>query len=331
MLMVFFIKNKYKKSIYMIDLNLSKDIKKYDFITGRDLYISKKGKHSVDFEKDFPLITKVVQFYINYNLTPNYHDYLEITYILKGTGSYIAGEKKYFINEGDIIVVNNIDLHTWLADHNTSMYLVSIFFLPDLLYKPGGNDYELDFLSIFFNRGKNFTPRISNSEITKKVSKLISTIHFNLNKKDKYFKIKSKALLEELIIFLLDYFKENISYSREIYDQHYKEIVKIRDVFALLNNNFNRNITLGEAAKVVSLSPQHFCKVFKKVTGITFKEYLIKLRIDKSKELMLEDSLSVTDIAYRVGFESLSYFYKAFRKFTKINPTEFRSTLKLNY
>jgi len=312
----------------MRKLNVFEEIQKYDFVTNRDLYISEEGKHNVDFEKDLPLIIKAVHFYIDYNLIPNYHDYLEISYVLKGTGSCIIGEKKYYVKEGDVLVINNIDLHTWLADHNISMYLISIFFLPDLLYKPGDNDFNLDFLSVFFNRGKYFSPRISNRKITKKISKLILKIHLNIKKKDKYYKITSKTLLQEVIISLLDYYKEQLSSSREIYDQNYKEIVKIRDVFVLLNNSFNQNITLGEAARIVNISPQYFCKVFKKVTGTTFKEYLAKLRVDKAKELLLKNNLSITDIAYQIGFKSLSYFYRAFKKFTKINPTEFRSALK---
>lgn len=312
----------------MRKLNVFEDIEKYDFVTNRDLYISEEGKHNVDFEKDFPLIIKAVHFYIDYNLIPNYHDYLEISYVLKGTGSCIIREKKYYVKEGDVLVINNIDLHTWLAGNKTSMYLVSIFFLPELLYKPGDNDFNLDFLSVFFNRGKYFTPRISNCKITKKISKLILKIHLNVKKKDKYYKITSKTLLQEVIVYLLDYYKEHISSSREIYDQNYKKIVKIRDIFVLLNNSFNQNITLEEAAKTANISPQYFCKVFKKVTGTTFKEYLVKLRVDKAKELLLKNNLSITDIAYQIGFESLSYFYRAFKKFTKMNPTQFRSTLK---
>ena len=108
----------------MRQINNFNDIDEYDFVSNRDLRISRKGKHKADFDKDLPIIIKPVHFFMDYNLIPNYHEYLEISYIIKGNGSYIVGEKSYDVKEGDIAVINNIELHTWLADHNTSMYIV---------------------------------------------------------------------------------------------------------------------------------------------------------------------------------------------------------------
>jgi len=71
-------------------------------------------------------------------------------------------------------------------------------------------------------------------------------------------------------------------------------------------------------------STQYFCKFFKKVTGSTFKEYLVNIRIDKAKELLLKSNTSITDIAYQVGFKNLSYFYRSFKKSLKLNPSEYR-------
>jgi YesN/AraC family two-component response regulator len=72
------------------------------------------------------------------------------------------------------------------------------------------------------------------------------------------------------------------------------------------------------------MSPQYFCRFFKKVTGTTFKEYLLSIKIDKAKELLMKYNMSATEIAYQVGFENLSYFFRVFKKLTGLNPMEFR-------
>ena len=71
------------------------------------------------------------------------------------------------------------------------------------------------------------------------------------------------------------------------------------------------------------MSPHYFCKFFKRVTGLTFTEYILRVRIDKAKELLLKNRLSITQIAYEVGFESSSYFHKVFRKLTHLNPKQY--------
>lgn len=306
---------------------LKKNIESY-WVTSRDIDIDKDGKHILPLNSDFPFMIRQVHFYIDFNLTPNYHDYLEITYVLKGVGTYITGQNKYFIRKGDVFSTNNIELHTWVADHNKTLDLLSFFFLPDFIYKPGDNDSNLEFLAPFFNRGKYFNPRIPNSTSTEKIYKLITKMHSNIINKNRFLYITSKTLLQEIILMLLNHHKDNITRTSTIYNQNFKEIERLKNVFILMNNEFDQNITLEQAASTVCISVPYFCSVFKKVTGSTFKEYLVKLRIDKAKELLLKYNLSVIDIAFQVGFQNLSYFYRAFKKLTSVNPKEFRSIFK---
>ena len=76
------------------------------------------------------------------------------------------------------------------------------------------------------------------------------------------------------------------------------------------------------------MSPNYFCRFFKKVTGLTFTQYLLNIRIDKAKELILKNNMPITDIAFTVGFENLGYFYRSFKKYTKHSPKEYREILR---
>ena len=72
------------------------------------------------------------------------------------------------------------------------------------------------------------------------------------------------------------------------------------------------------------LHPSYFSTVFKNSTGLSFKEYLNKVRIEESKILLLNTDFSIIDIAIAVGFEDQSYFSKVFKKYTGTTPKQFR-------
>lgn len=65
---------------------------------------------------------------------------------------------------------------------------------------------------------------------------------------------------------------------------------------------------------MVNLSPNHFCKVFKKITGKTLIEYLHLLRINEAEKMLVDTDASITEIAGNVGFSSITYFGRVFKK-----------------
>jgi AraC-like DNA-binding protein len=86
-------------------------------------------------------------------------------------------------------------------------------------------------------------------------------------------------------------------------------------------------LSLGQVAKAVNTSTFYFCKMFKKVTGINFTDYLSRVRIEKSKNLLLNPNLRVSEIAFEVGFQSLTHFNRVFKKILGQSPTEYRAQL----
>ena len=80
-------------------------------------------------------------------------------------------------------------------------------------------------------------------------------------------------------------------------------------------------------AKAVNSSPFYFCKMFKKGTGINFTEYLSRIRIERSKNLLLNPHLRVSEIAFEVGFQSLTHFNRVFKNTVGQSPTHYREQL----
>ena len=86
-------------------------------------------------------------------------------------------------------------------------------------------------------------------------------------------------------------------------------------------------LSLGSVAKAVNMSTFYFCKMFKKVTGINFTDYLSRVRIEKAKNLLLNPNLRVSEIAFEVGFQSLTHFNRVFKKILGQSPTDYRAQL----
>lgn len=85
---------------------------------------------------------------------------------------------------------------------------------------------------------------------------------------------------------------------------------------------------MSEVAEVVGLSPAYFSKLFKDETGMTFTNYLTKLRMQEAARLIQKTSMRINEIAERMGYANLAYFSTVFRKYYEINPFEYRKNAK---
>jgi AraC-like DNA-binding protein len=97
-----------------------------------------------------------------------------------------------------------------------------------------------------------------------------------------------------------------------------------RRVKAYVAEHQSDPIHLDEAAEALHVSTFYFCKMFKKATGLTFTDYLGRLRIERTKKLLLDPHRRVSEIAYEVGFGSLTHFNRVFRRLVGKSPSSYR-------
>ena len=102
---------------------------------------------------------------------------------------------------------------------------------------------------------------------------------------------------------------------------------RIRLAVELMHSHMHRELSLEEIASAAHLSPFHFSRLFKKLTGATPHAYLASLRGARARDLLAETDLSVTEVGARVGYMSSSHFSKAFRQSTGISPSAYRKAL----
>lgn len=99
---------------------------------------------------------------------------------------------------------------------------------------------------------------------------------------------------------------------------------KLQTAIDYIQANLDNKVSLDDFAQITNISPYYFCRLFKKSTGITPYQYLIKCRIEKSKILLQQEKLSITDIALEVGFSNQSHFTKHFKRLIGTTPKVYR-------
>lgn len=100
----------------------------------------------------------------------------------------------------------------------------------------------------------------------------------------------------------------------------------IRKALRLMADNYSHHLQLNRVAKYVGLSPSYFSSLFRQIVGDSFSEYLCKIRVEKSKLLLLSQKYALMDIAIAMGFPDQSYYCKAFKRIVGVTPGKYRGT-----
>ncbi|HTV61122.1 MAG TPA: helix-turn-helix domain-containing protein [Verrucomicrobiae bacterium] len=131
------------------------------------------------------------------------------------------------------------------------------------------------------------------------------------------------------IVKLLSIFAEHLSMvsNQIIVREQNAEPPVITRAKQFINDHQTEDLSLEQVARSVHTSKFYFCKIFKRSTGINFTDYLSRVRTERARNLLLNPNLRVSEIAYEVGFQSLTHFNRIFKRILGQSPTEYRNQL----
>jgi AraC-like DNA-binding protein len=109
-----------------------------------------------------------------------------------------------------------------------------------------------------------------------------------------------------------------------------RDVQKILPVLSHVNTNYADDIKLSDVSAMLSFDESYFCRLFKNATGATFTEYLNFVRISKAEKLLKKSQKSILEISEAVGFSSVSYFNRIFKKYHHVSPRAYRGMLCQN-
>ena len=133
----------------------------------------------------------------------------------------------------------------------------------------------------------------------------------------------------ESILRLLTIFAQHLSSlsNQLMVKEATAESPKMTKARIYIAENQDEELSLSQVARAVNMSAFYFCKTFKKATGLTFTDYLARVRVEKVKNLLLNPHKRVSEAAYEAGFQSLSQFNRVFRRIAGESPTVYRERL----
>jgi len=133
----------------------------------------------------------------------------------------------------------------------------------------------------------------------------------------------------ESVVKLLTIFAEHLSIASNqivVREQNAEPPIIMR-AKQFISDHQTDDLSLERVAREVHTSKFYFCKIFKRETGINFTDYLSRVRLERAKNLLLNPNLRVSEIAYEVGFQSLTHFNRVFKRILGRSPTDYRVRL----
>lgn len=137
---------------------------------------------------------------------------------------------------------------------------------------------------------------------------------------DQKNRLYAETMANTLSVHLLQYYSARKPILREYAGGLSKR--KLQQVVDYINDYLDRDLGLAELAAVVQMSPHYFCHLFKKSTGLTPHQYVIRTRVERAKALIIEGKLAIADIAYKVGFANQSHLNRHFKRLLGVTPKQ---------
>jgi AraC-like DNA-binding protein len=248
----------------------------------------------------------------------HYHDCVEILYIMKGTARQRVNDQYYNTNQNDIIILKPCDIHTTDCNKNEDTKILVIKFLPQIINMDIANSFESKYIMNFLNKEQlmicHITDTLKNSQ---DIYNLMHGIYREFTSKETGYEIFLKGYIYQLIAYLLRSGFISSSYQNLSME---KQLKILDPLLKYIENNYKEVINLKVAAKLLNLSYFYLSRYFKKVTGQNFKEYIDFIRVCEAEKLLLSQNITITQVAYDVGFSNVSAFCRVFKRVKKYSP-----------
>lgn len=237
----------------------------------------------------------------------HWHKECEIIYIVDGKGELRINQKCFPLTKGDFILIGSEEIHYIESDKKDILTFQSIVFDYNILTERG-ESVHYPILKYVFKKDEI-------SEIYSLFQLLIAAY----KEESENYELLIKSHLYKIIYLLLKY-----QYIGYVVTNERSSDVVMKEVSDYINQHYNEDLKSEKLAEMAGYSKYHFTKVFKDYTGKTVVEYINQLRLNKSIDLLLNFNLTISEIAFELGYDNVSYFIKRFKTMTGKSPSQYK-------
>ncbi len=242
------------------------------------------------------------------NYPEHSHDFYELMIVTKGAGQHVMNNVPTNLSQNYICYVSPRDRH--LLEEVDNLYLTNVLF----------KKTKLSYSPLL----KHLLPRDDEqnnswyvaSENMKRVNLLVDQLQQESQLDTLESRLMSEALFQQLVV--------EISRGRltaQSNDEQDNCILKIIDWIQI---NYQQEFHVGDISERFNISSRTLSRKIKQVTNLSFNNYIHRVRINKAMDLLHYSEMSITDIAFHVGYKDSNYFSTKFKRFTSRSPSDFR-------
>jgi AraC-like DNA-binding protein len=242
------------------------------------------------------------------------HKVPSLVYIISGQGSCRLKNSTLKLKANTIVLFPANTQHQLIDGQGHPMTVFVVYFV-EKAYP--------DIMQVWAKITKTMQPIELNPYLTRDFRRWLREMLFEQNSKPPYYESALKTLLTTMLLRIARQITKPKQQAVQVIGEASSDRVKL--VLEYVASYYYRPQSLPEAAKSAKLSQRRFSSIVRKITGMSFVEYIQGIRVQKATELLKSTNMPITAIAFEVGFEDLSTFYRSFHKLHKASPAKFRN------
>ena len=273
-------------------------------------------KEYITFPNDMPINICFAKI-INYPI--NWHNAIEIIYVLKGKLTVTIDTDVFELNEREVEIINPDETHSLYSNVDNK---ILIFHIDPYFFEK----YYTDIQNMFFytaNTGEQ------ESEEYDDLRTFLSIILCEAIQKHDNYDEEIEDTLVDLLYHLINNFNY-LTYEKEELKENEEQLERYHRISKFIFNNYNNNITLQDIANKEFLSTHYLSHEIKYATGHSFTDLINLTRVEESVKLLLDSDKTISEISEEIGFSHTRYFNKHFKLHYKCTPLQFRKKYKVD-
>lgn len=275
--------------------------------------------------KNFPIAIYTDKFNLfeEGHIRWHWHKEVQFSYSLCDNIYFFIENQRVVLKPGEGIMVNSNVLHQIKPCDNNSCMMFSIVFHPIFIGGSENSIIEEKYVNpLLKNNDFKFIYLAPNIQWQKDILKYLKKILLLSNERPYGYELEIRNFLGSLWLNMLREIKKDVrEYAKVVsYDEE-----RVKCALQCIHKYYSENILLCDISRAANISKSECCRSFKRILGVTPFEYLMEYRISKASELLLKNNDSISNIAFKVGFNGTSYFGKIFKRYMECTPSEYRT------
>ena len=250
------------------------------------------------------------------------HDFCELVLVTRGRAMHMLEGDSFPVSAGDVFLLQGRQQHYFFDRQNLD--LINIMYDPEKIGLPENELRRMSGYSALFlleptyRRQHRFASRLHLKRVPlAHAEQIVEQMERECTSDTPGKEVALRAKLLELMVFLSRAYT-----TTDTTEAH--ALLRVGNVIGALENDFSRDWKIEELLKIAHMSRSNLMRVFRKATGQTPIEYLVRLRIQRAMELLRNTDLTITEIALETGFNDSNYFTRQFKRICDAPPSTFR-------